>query len=530
MNPAGEPSLAAAAGRKASTGRRRWSLRTQLIAWNIVALALLLGVLGLVIRYTVSSFLMASVNRELERLTQFGPPRPPLGRPGFFRANGPPDGPPPPGMKEPFKGLPPGRRPRRGPRPPRGDDNFRPIHFDLQGHPFMPGETRKAWDKAALAEAQQGRERRARIVVNGEPLQVLSTPYVYKGKIVGAAQAAYPLTDVERALAGLDAALLTLIPVGLLGAGAGGAYLTDRVLRRVRRTTQAAERLSVEGANDFSARLPVIGNDEFSELSETFNGLLGRLEGAFRQQERLLEQQRRFTADASHELKTPLTVIKGTASMALSSGSTGDGDDPGHRPNASYQRSLRDIDRAADAMSHLVGDLLLLARSDGGQLGKNPITLPVRELLQQAIASVPRPGNGGESVITLDANDSALCVRGNEAELVRLFSNLLDNAVRHTPPPQQQQRPGAICVSARAEGESVRVSVRDTGAGIAPEHLPHLGERFYRVDASRARPDGGTGLGLSICKSIVDAHHGTLRIESVVGAGTTVTVSLPRAG
>jgi signal transduction histidine kinase len=338
-----------------SSARRGGSLRTQLIAWNIAALAVLLGTLGVVVRYTVSSFLMASVNRELERMERLPPP--PFRDRG--RGGGPPFGD--------FRG---GPGPRRF-RPPRGVETLRPRHFDLQGQPLNPRDTRRPWDDngAAFAAARQGREHRARIVVDGEPLLVLSVPIVQRGQIIGVGQAAYPLTDVERTLASLDAALLALIPVALLGAWAGGAFLTERVLGRVRQATQAAERIGVNETSDFAARLPVTGNDEFSRLAETFNNLLGRLETAFRQQQRLLEQQRRFAADASHELKTPLTVIKDTASMALASSSNGDSS--GH-----HQRSFRDINRAADAMSHLVGDLLLLARSDGGQLGRNPISLP----------------------------------------------------------------------------------------------------------------------------------------------------------
>lgn len=110
---------------------------------------------------------------------------------------------------------------------------------------------------------------------------------------------------------------------------------------------------------------------------------------------------------------------------------------------------------------------------------------------------------------------------GNETELVRLFRNLLDNAVRYTPPS------GRVTMSARLCDGNVEVTVEDSGTGIAPEHLPHLGERFYRVDTSRTRLDGGTGLGLSICKSIVAAHGGAMTIESVVGAGSTVRVTLP---
>ena len=131
-------------------------------------------------------------------------------------------------------------------------------------------------------------------------------------------QAAYPLTDVNRAIAGMDRALLLLIPVALLGAGLGGALLTDRVLRPVRQVTQAAARMG----DAPSARLPAQGEDEFAEMAETFNGLLDRLDASFQQQARLLEQQRRFTADASHELKTPLTVIQGTASQMRDGGAS----------------------------------------------------------------------------------------------------------------------------------------------------------------------------------------------------------------
>jgi signal transduction histidine kinase len=260
--------------------------------------------------------------------------------------------------------------------------------------------------------------------------------------------------------------------------------------------------------------LPVSGEDEFSDLSATFNAMLARLETSFSEQNRLvealrqmIEQQRRFTADASHELRTPLTVIKANTSLALSGAPS---------PEESRQ-SMEDIDRAADAASRLVRDLLLLARSDAGQLGRDTVQLPVREVLSQAIANVKR--NGGPPV-EIDAG-AGLTVRGNEDELVRVFSNLLENAIRYTP------AEGHIIVTASSDEGWVRVRIADTGAGIAPEHLPHLGERFYRVDPARTRRGGGTGLGLSICRSIVEAHGGTMSFESQVGKGTTVTVSLP---
>jgi signal transduction histidine kinase len=175
------------------------------------------------------------------------------------------------------------------------------------------------------------------------------------------------------------------------------------------------------------------------------------------------------------------------------------------------------MNRAADAMSRLVQDLLMLARADADRLGHDRIALPVREALQRAASGLRRTACPAR----IDVPDTALCVLGNEDEVTRLFANLLDNAARYTP------ADGSVCVSASREDDLVRVTIADTGIGIAPDHLVHLGERFYRADQSRTRGEGGSGLGLSICKSIVEAHGGSIAFESVVGRGTTVTVRLP---
>lgn len=481
MNPAPKSATA--------FGAWRGSLRTQLVAWNILALALLLAALGLIIRYTVQTTIMASVDRELnDRVRQ------------FFEHGPPPPGPPPGdrGRGAPFNSSPP---------PPRSSNPYRPRLFDLAGRGVGPfGSQNAPWDSRAITQA--GAERTAVFsskTVDGVPLRILSVSFPPDGAPEGVIQVAYPLTDVDRAMGGLDRALLILIPVALLCAGIGGAALTDRVLRRVRQMSQAAARI---GARSFSARLPVSGQDEFSELADTFNGMLGRLEGEYQKQQALVEQQRRFTADASHELKTPLTIIKGNTSMALNSQSA----------ESDYRHSMVEIDHAADTMDRLVRDLLLLARSDSGQLGRDQVELLAREVLDRAISRVARPQAAS---IAVAVEDSALTITGNEDELIRLFANLLDNSIRHTPPN------GKITVNAAQTEQCILVTVADNGSGIAAEHLPHLGERFYRVDSARARLDGGTGLGLSICRSIAEAHGGSIHFASAVNIGTTVTVSLP---
>ena len=234
--------------------------------------------------------------------------------------------------------------------------------------------------------------------------------------------------------------------------------------------------------------------------------MLERLDEAFQKITVAYERERRFTADAAHELRTPLAIIKGYTSLALSEEHTA----------AEYRQALEATDRAVDRTNRLVGDLLLLARADAGQYGPTLIAVRLRPILNQAMESVRSPE---KPPIFLRMNNDS-CVRGNPDALARLFINLLSNAARHTP------ATGQVTVTAEAQDGCVSVTVADTGEGIAAEHLPHLFERFYRVDAGRARTDGGTGLGLAICRSIVEAHGGRIDIESRRGIGTTVSVAL----
>jgi signal transduction histidine kinase len=471
------------------------SLRFQLILWNALTLTLLLGVLGLVTRFVASEAILSSIDRQLQERTEpsHGPPprgdHPPDG-------NHPPDGGHPPrDFRFPESDFRHDGAPGAGYHGPPDEHGLR--FFNSQGQSLGTMGV-GPWDQAALSAARHGRTGFSTVTTQGVTWRVLTqaTP-------VGYIQAAYPLTEVNRTIAGLDHALLLLIPAALLGAGLAGAALTGRVLRPVRRITEAASAMG----DTPSARLPVQGEDEFGQMATTFNGLLSRLDASFRRQAQVLEQQRRFTADASHELKSPLTVIQGTANQIGYGGLS----------DAESRQAGADIAEAAEHMSRLVRDLLLLARSDEGRLGQDKIEVLVREVLTQAVARVPRVG----SPTVLQVSEETLALCGNEDEMIRLFANLLQNAVQATPPD------GEILVRARRDGEDVVMEVSDTGSGIAPEHLAHLGERFYRTDFARARRDGGTGLGLSICRGIVQAHSGTLTFASTPGVKTTATVRLP---
>ncbi len=367
--------------------------------------------------------------------------------------------------------------------------------FDAAGHPQAWGRepADAPWDRAGLTAALAGRTTFHSVTEDGAPVRVLSMPTPH-----GALQIVASLSDLVALQTRLTWVLLVLAPGALLAAAAGGLFLTDRALRPVRAVADAAGALTVA---DLSQRLPVTGHDEFARLAETMNGMLARLETAF-------TQERRFIADASHELRTPLTAIKAHTSLALQ----------GTRTPAQLREALDAVNHAADVMTRLVRDLLLLARADQGGLPLERDVVEVDVLCRHAVALSARADG---PAIRVEMPDPPPVLSGDAHHLERLLVNLLDNARQHTPPE------GHITLTARNDGATVMLTVADTGVGIPAAHLPHLGARFYRVDAARTRRQGGVGLGLAICHSIVDAHHGTLDIASQEGAGTTVTVRLP---
>ncbi|MGC4045072.1 MAG: ATP-binding protein [Armatimonas sp.] len=479
------------------------SVRLRMTLWNVAVLALILGAMGAVVRYMVQVDLLRAVDRTLaershaERDHASQAPiitpvtrqpdsktthsRTPTRRRSLTAAA--PGGPAVEGsLIGPGPVLPP-LEPRLLPRDPALEP------------PGIPWD--KPWDHDSYARSLDGRTVYSTVTDGRVPMRILSIPIERDGRIYRVLQLAYPLGGVQREVNALTSTLLTLVPFALLAAGLGGAFLTSRALRPVGEMAATAARL---GASYLSERLPVHGRDEFSELSSSFNAMLGRLEEAF-------DRQRQFTADASHELRTPLSIIKANTGLAL--------EHPW--PEERYREFLGAIDTAANRQSRIVEELLFLARADAGKLAgdKGPVCL--LEVLEEAVSTVSRPNR---SCIRLEPIDPALMVLGSGSELTRLYINLLENAVRHTPPE------GLVTVSAQVDASHVTVAVADTGEGIAPEHLPHLGERFYRVDAARSAATGGNGLGLAICRSIIEAHGGQLTIESTVGEGTVVKVRL----
>ncbi len=317
------------------------------------------------------------------------------------------------------------------------------------------------------------------------------------GKIL---QVAGSLHDVDQTLNSLWRVLLAGGCIATLLAFGAGWWLAGAAVHPINRITHTAQEIGA--TQDFSRRVAHSGpSDEVGRLAATFNTMLARLQAAF-------QTQRRFVADASHELRTPLTSIRGNLGLLQR-----------EPPIAEADRVavLADLVSESERLSRLVSDLLTLARADTGRPPRRE-PVPVDPLVTDVVRrlAVLHP----DRLIRKDTRTDATALSDPDA-LTQILFILLDNALKFTP------AEGTVSVTTAMQGEHITVTVRDTGPGIAPEALPHIFERFYQGDA--ARTGTGTGLGLSIARALVEGLHGTIAVESQVGAGTAFTVRIPRA-
>ena len=324
--------------------------------------------------------------------------------------------------------------------------------------------------------------------------RLYTLPVLASQTVVGYVQVFQSLDSVEETLAELLAALLVGGVVITVAGGLAGYFLAGRALAPIDAITRTARRIS---ARDLSARLNIsTSDDEVGRLASTFDDMLERLESSFK-------RERQFTADASHELRTPLAAMEAILSVVRS--------EP--RETVEYEQALDDLAEETARLRALAEDLLRLAR------GAQPVSAefaPVDiSVLVQDVVDALRPLAEGKDLylecdIALD-----LTLTGDSDSLIRVFLNLVDNAIKFT-------EHGGVTVKAYSEAGTAVVEVSDTGIGIPPELLPNIFERFYRADSSRST--AGTGLGLALALQIVQNHGGTLSARSSEGEGSTFTV------
>jgi heavy metal sensor kinase len=309
------------------------------------------------------------------------------------------------------------------------------------------------------------------------------------------------LEDVDRELRQLLVVLGMAGPAALLVAGGLGYALARKAMAPLDELDRLTQQITAERLD---RRLPVANpGDELGRLAKTINAMIGRLERSF-------AEIRRFTADASHELRTPLTAIRTEAEVALSKPISG----------GECQDLLGSILEECERLTRLTDQLLTLFREDAGSGRPMRAAVDLAAVVERVVETM-RPLAEAKNIRLVARAKDALRVHGDEERLRQVFYNLLDNAIKYTP------EGGTVEVRLERSDGAAKVTVRDTGIGIPVEHLPHVFERFYRVDKARSRAEGGTGLGLSIVQSLVAAHGGGVELASTPGQGTTCTVRLP---
>jgi heavy metal sensor kinase len=347
--------------------------------------------------------------------------------------------------------------------------------------------------------AALGAERFTEVDFSDQPYRVLERPMSLGGPLVLCLAA--PLENKRAVLRTFSYGLLWTVPALLALSALGGYLLSRRALKPVDHITATARSITL---SNLSERLPVPRTgDELERLSETCNAMLGRLESA-------VDEIRRFTADASHELRSPLSYMRTVAELALRSRQT----------DAASRRAFEEIIEEGGKASRLLEDMLILARADSGtaHLMFEPVDLAAVAKVVCDRARLVAERKGHKLRVSLDTVNSAP-IWGDYDSLQRLLWILLDNAIKYT------VNPGDIHVSL-SSGHNVVLSVRDSGIGIAATDLPHVFERFYRADPSRSQVEG-SGLGLAIARWIADAHQAQISVESQEGAGSSFQVVFP---
>ena len=319
---------------------------------------------------------------------------------------------------------------------------------------------------------------------------------------------AKPLQNQEQTLESARQAFSVAVPVALLLAGLGGYFLARKSLAPVVTMGEQAARI---GASNLNERLPVPASQELGSLALSFNDLLARLDESF-------AQQKRFMADASHELRTPVAVVCGESEVALSQ-------DTRTASEQEYRESLAIVNDEGQRLTRMVEDLFTLARADAGEYPLVLTDFYLDESMNECVRSVRSLAAQKDLEISYQPPAKEIAFRGDEPLVRRMVLNLLHNAIKYTP------QGGQVRVGVKENRGHSEVVISDTGPGIPREAQPHVFDRFFRVDKARSRDESlngsGAGLGLSIAKWVAELHGGSIVLDGSAGPGATFVISLP---
>jgi len=462
------------------------SIRSKLTAWYVLLLGIILVLFSILLFFFLSKRLNESVDSSLTlsarivaRSTQISNSRTPF--PGldlFF---------------DQFMGF--GRD--KSYKIYDGSGNIGSLSKNFDGSQFPLSEI------AYSAALKGGTSYETFIISDNHPIRVITMPVIRNGKLANLVQVGTSKKVVVDTLKNLAIILWTAVPAVLLLTALIGRFIARRALKPVAKITQTAKDIG-SGAN-LSQRIPVPEvKDEIGELALTFNSMMDRLESSF-------SQMRQFSSDASHELRTPLTVLKGQSELTLGK----------ERKPKEYQEVISSNLEEIQYMSKVLEDLFMLSKSDENQIALDYESVDLKLLIEeicrhaQIIASE-------KNIKIITAYIERIQVYGDPVRLRQMIWNVIINGIKYTQPD------GEVTVSLQEKKDIALITIQDNGIGISNSDLPLIFNRFYRVDKARSREEGGTGLGLSICKFIVDAHKGSIDIESTLGEGTKFKIKLPK--
>ncbi len=387
----------------------------------------------------------------------------------------------------------------------RHEDHYfhmRDSFGDIDEHRSLPSAEKLPLSKEAYDNAMRGRSSFETVEGLGEyPVRILTMPIMESNRMVNLVQVGMSLRRIDETRVRFLLIMAVVLPLGLVLAASGGWLLAHRALRPVDRMTDTARRISAE---HLSQRVDETGTgDELDNLAKTLNQMLTHLDAAF-------SQIRRFSADASHELQTPLTILKGELEVVLRSTRTPE------EYRATIESALEEVDRIA----RLVEGLLLLARAEAGVLKMDRQEVDLTQVLEEVYHRF-KPLADAHGIELRFGAIEPFHIRGDREGLQSMISNLVDNAIKYT------GAEGRVTISLQYDSRWASILVSDTGNGIPIEEQKHIFQAFYRTSEARALAEQGTGLGLSIAQSITLAHGGTIQVESVPGQGSLFRVSIP---
>jgi len=472
------------------------SLRFKLTVWYVLILAILLGSFSSFLYFTLSNILYRSVDNKLRSLAGLiaSESASPLSNFGFGD------------MDQTLE----------------ASVNVKPIGkfiqvLDESGRIGQKSDNLKnvqlPISLSALRNASNGIESfETRHSFGNTPLRILTLPVIEGNHIARIVQVASSLEDVEDALNTLFIILIITVPSALVLASLGGQFLANKALKPVDHITQTARLITSQNLNQRIKPLKV--KDEISRLIETFNEMISRLDKSF-------QQIKQFSSDASHELKTPLTILKGEMEVALRK----------ERAAQEYEQILRSNLEEINRMSTIVEDLLLLSKTEFEEVPLHKEHVHLTEILRDVVVQVTILAQAKQIHIHMSNSDGDITVLGDALRIRELLLNLIENGIKYTP------ERGSVSITLETEKKPegsaggpigfVKIIVSDTGIGIEKKDQEKIFDRFFRVDKARSREQGGSGLGLSICKWIVEAHQGEISVESELGRGSSFIVKLP---